>query len=637
VRSFFAGTLAPTVTVTEPVPTIGLTPRVPSTVRIRWTGEDFDRPSHPERLVRYVYRVFGEINQDLPHLRNFLQWAELYPDSMRRFYAPDFHGWTSVGGDTSEVQLRNLNVGSKYMFVVNGFDEAGAYDPVFSTGRNMLKLSVVDALSASPILTMFNEYFRYTYPSGGYNTGPAREFRLEVAAGQPLTFNWFATTHVGAEMRRYRWVVDLIDLTDETPRSDQLRDVFHWSHWSLNTTAATVGPFWTNREEHLFIIEAEDTSGLKSLGLIRFRTVQATFERDLLFIDDTRFWPDFKLGSLEAGVAPPVGPWPTAAELDTFLFARGGFPWKSYPSGVVSPPGILNGYDFDTLGTRGIAGGLVPLSILAQYRHVVWYVDGVSATYSQVPYSPSAPITALRFSSQPNRPPIPAIYASMGGRMWLAGGGAAIATLIDWNVIGTGLNEYTSRDGELRPGRFMYDFAHWRSSVQMLPSIQARKFGTTSFGAGPRPGRGWPGQPNYATLPATLQPKNLATDPAPPLRGDGSYFYLGEYFAEYLNRPNLIREDVDPDSVIVQEVSVLDTLYLASGGVALPNGPVMTYYHGSAGPPLIFSGFNFWYWRRTQCIALVDFVLGQVWGLSRDGSASRVSTSAATAARSARR
>jgi len=171
----------------------------------------------------------------------------------------------------------------------------------------------------------------------------------------------------------------------------------------------------------------------------------------------------------------------------------------------------------------------------------------------------------------------------------------------------------------------------------MLPSIQARRFGTTSFGAGPRPGRGWPGQPDYSALPATLQPKNRATDPVPPLRGDGSYFYVSEYGAEYLNRPNLIREDVDPDSAIVNEVSMLDTLYLASGGAALPNGPVMTYYHGSDGAPLVFSGFNFWYWRRTQCIALVDFVLGQLWGLPRDGSAPRVSTSAATAARSARR
>ena len=73
---------------------------------------------------------------------------------------------------------------------------------------------------------------------------------------------------------------------------------------------------------------------------------------------------------------PPAGPWPTAAELDTFLFARGGVPWRSYPAGTLSPPGIFSGYEFDTIGTRGIsADGVVPLSLLGQYRHIVWYTD----------------------------------------------------------------------------------------------------------------------------------------------------------------------------------------------------------------------------------------------------------------------
>ena len=171
----------------------------------------------------------------------------------------------------------------------------------------------------------------------------------------------------------------------------------------------------------------------------------------------------------------------------------------------------------------------------------------------------------------------------------------------------------------------MYDLERWRSAVQMLPAIQARKFGTTSFGVGPRPGRGWPGQPDYSTLPATLQAKNAAADPLPPLR-QASTFYVSTYVAEYISRPNLIRVDDDPDSAVVHEVSTLDTLYLTSGGTALANSPVMTYYHGLDYPPVVFSGFNFWYWRRSQCVALVDFVLGQIWGLARDAGAPRVAT-----------
>jgi hypothetical protein len=44
----------------------------------------------------------------------------------------------------------------------------------------------------------------------------------------------------------------------------------------------------------------------------------------------------------------------------------------------------------------------------------------------------------------------------------------------------------------------------------------------------------------------------------------------------------------------------------------------MTYYHGADNPPLILTGFNLWNFRRSDCAALVDFVLQQMWGLTRD-------------------
>ena len=32
---------------------------------------------------------------------------------------------------------------------------------------------------------------------------------------------------------------------------------------------------------------------------------------------------------------------------------------------------------------------------------------------------------------------------------------------------------------------------------------------------------------------------------------------------------------------------------------------------------MVFSGFRVWYFRRNQCIQLVDFVLQDIWGLPR--------------------
>jgi hypothetical protein len=620
--------LPPIVYIIQPIPSPAFTPLVPPTVRFIWEGIDPDGQS-TTAPVRYVFRLFGQSNPDYPQIQDFISFALLYPDSVRALYAPAFPGWTSVGGDTTSFQYQNLNPGSTYLFVVTGFDEAGDYDPVFSIGRNMLRFGVVFASAYGPVLSMFNEVFNYTYQNGGWSTDPSRWAHVELPAGQPVTVNWFAQPTPGAGIRSYRWVLNAVDLTDETPRSNEETDWYHWSTRSPVTTSATVS---LDPGSHLFYIEVEDSNGLRSLGIVHIAAQDATFENGLLFVDDTRLIPDRRSGP-GPGLDPPIGPWPTAAELDTFLFARGGFPWRSYPAGTLSSPGIFNGYAFDTIGTRGISlDGAIPLSVLSRYQHIVWYVDEAGASYSGSPQDRSTPITALRMMSSPAHSSALAAYIQQGGKVWLCGGGAAFATLRPWNRIGTPPSEYTNAQNELVPGRFMYDVAHWREGIQMLPAVDARKFGTTAFGVGTnRPGRHWPqapppptppAPPNYALLPANLDPKNPATDPVPPLRNPDSFFYRGNYSAEYIHLPTFIREDYD-DTEAEDEYSTLDTLYISRGGSALLNSPVMTYYHGRDGQPMVFSGFNFWYWRRSQCIELVDWVLQSVWGLPRDPGAPR--------------
>lgn len=648
-RAFFSFTQCPSVQVEEPVPNASFTPTVAPTTTIRWSGKDVDGQT-TVRPVRWVFRLFGQSNEDLPRITDFISWAGLYPDSVRRVYAPDFPGWKSVGAETTSFQFQGLNPGSTYLFVITAFDEAGAYDPVFADGRNMVKFGVNFGSTLGPILRMFNQFFDYTYSVGGYDPSEGRWFRLEVPSDQEITFRWVGTALTGSDIRQYRWVMDLVDLTDETKRSDELRDWYHWSNWSRNTTSAKVGPFTVNGETHRFYIEAEDNNGLTSLGIIFFRVVRPTFDKELLFVDDTRLNPDRLQGG---SYLPPIGPWPTAAELDTFLFARGGVPWRGYPDGTLSPPGIFNGYAFDTVGTRGLPpDGTVPLSTLGQYRHVVWYTDPTGASYGSTWSDQSTPVTALRLVNSPGKPVILSTYMSQGmgtngGFVWLAGGGAAYASLITWNKSGTSPGQYDNREPnpELRGGRMMYDFVHWREGIQTLPSNVSRKFDTRvgGFGAGAnRPGRHWPANPplptppfppNYALLPSDLQPKSNVTDPPPPYV-DGRY--VGEYTAEHIYRQTFIREDYNPDPDIVSEFSTLDTLYLTRGGAAPANSPVMTYYHGLENQPIVFSGFNFWYWRRAQCIQLVDWVLHEVWGLQRDPTASR-SPSAAVAARPAGR
>jgi hypothetical protein len=684
-RAFNAFTVAPSTTILTPRPNAVFDPIVPPSVRIEWTGVDPDGQAHT-KPVKYKYKLFKTRNEDFPEIQgSYVNYVLRDPDVLRRTYAPTFGPsahcptcsyWDSTDADNTFKQYTNLTPGEQYLFVVTGFDEAGAYDPVFDTHQNMLKFVVTYAGTNGPRICMFNEFFSFCYDTGGYSSDESRFYDLEVPASQRVVFNWFAVPPQGSTMRRYRWVMDLQDLNDQTARSNEETDWFHWSQYSLTNTQAIIGPFEAGQAPHLFYIEAEDSNGLRSLGIIRFTVVRATFENDLLFVDDGRLTPDktLRFGQVE----PPEGEWPSAAELDTFLFARGGVPWRGYPEGTISQPGIFKGYGRpsagvigggigqtlagDTVGTRGIPRGILPLSVLGKYKHVIWYTDGTGATFTGNPTDPFAPTTALRLMSTPGQPSTLSTYLKQGGTLWLMGGGAAMATLNPWNARGTPAYEYSEAAGELVPGRFMYDFPHWRSFVKMLPAAAAELHRHKPFpfpesrpkylfnDPNTAPGRGGPDQPDYSAIlngPVQLQPRNPSTDPMPPLRDNYSQYYLSSYNAEYLFEGNFIREDADQLPGGLEE-STLDTLYFTIGATAGSDWPVMTYYHGFETPAgvladpdaqgrrarIVFSGFPLWYFQRDQQIIVADWVMQKVFHMQHDGSSrTLLSVPAARAAR----
>jgi hypothetical protein len=113
---------------------------------------------------------------------------------------------------------------------------------------------------------------------------------------------------------------------------------------------------------------------------------------------------------------------------------------------------------------------------------------------------------------------------------------------------------------------------------------------------------------------------------------------------EYLDVENRIIENISDNPDRPNEVSTLDTLYEATGGPLerdeTKHYAVMTYYEGPSVPQgFIFTGFDTWTFRRTQCQALVDFVMQRIWGLNRttrpayvaSGEAAEVRPSAASA------
>jgi len=644
VRAFYSFGVAPTVGITAPRPSNLIIPRVTPAVRIAWTGHDYIDPNGYvfERPLQYKFKLYKR--SQTPQYDSWL--AD--PDSLRREVAPVFAGWDSCGGDTTEVQFTGLVPDNEYLFVIVAFGRSGAYTPVFDLNANMLAMRVGFAGFLGPRLTLYNSFFSYTYPGGGWPSplDPAWAIPLQVPSGLPITFNWFAEPPEGSIMKRYRWVLDLINLDDETPRTDQ-NDWYHWSPWSL-ATSATIGPFagatGDSGEVHNFYVVAEDINDLQSLGWVQFRVFKPAFDRELLVVNDTRYRVDERSFTQPPGrtdsLKAPIGNWPTRAELDTFLFARGGVRWKMTPDGMLSTPGVFAGYSYDTLGTRyGLTNPTIPLNVLGQYKHIIWMTDALGSTNAGAANS-QKPITALAYMSDRNRQNTLSTWVGQGGRLWALGGGFANATNTFWNNGNNDLNAarvYTSIGArpDLVPGRFMFDLAHWRSEIRIAGPLFTRfaRFDLPDPLGGPWHGGVFrntiPGA-SYTLLPERLLPKAPTTDPMYPYRTQPQFYINNPQYTtvgaqvEFMTLENYIYEYApspsNPDVMI--EFSALDTLYLGYGAYPLLPGnqgvnPIMTYYHGLENTELLYTGADLWTHRRQDCVALVDFVLNRMWGLQR--------------------
>jgi hypothetical protein len=649
-RAFFGDNVAPTVMIIDPWPSRLISPSVPPSFTIRWVGSDPDGPDGRPRLYKYkLYEVAS-----IP-----TKWI-VTPDSMVADLAPAFAGWDSVKGTVTELQLENLTVGLEYLFAITAIDAHGAYDPVFALDKNLLRFFVVKLGSMGPRITLFNDFFNYTYPSGGYHffDGPS----IEAPVGRPFTVNWYAQPPVGSITTGYRWLLDPAgSIPVDSIQRKKPADVHNWSAWSI-APSVTLGPFQESDavERHALWVEARDNTGLVSLGSVQFRLVSPSFTRDLLIIDDTRLVPDQILSlSRPDTLKPPTGNWPSRAELDTFLFAVGGVRWRMTPSSWpyylgMSPPGIFKGYPFDTLGTRlSLENPTFPLSVLSQYRHVIWMTDLPGSQFDRV-MSWTQPITSLRYMSRQQTQNSLATWVQAGGELWALGGGFGNATNTDWNnPNGEGdkiTRTYSSVDPpvnpDLKPGRFMYDLAHWRSEFKVLPNFNALKVTRIDqrdpMSGVPPPEGDWSGEPlrdpRFTTLPTRLMFKVASSDPVWPNRTSGS-FYVGSGYSgvdlEFLSQENHIIEveAKNPSPVHREEFQTLDTLYLAYGmhpamlQTRLGEGvnACMTYYHGRDCGPVLFTGFDIWHWTRADCVQLVDAVLHGLWGLSRTAQASAAS------------
>ena len=629
VRAFYAYTIAPDVWITRPMPNELLRVQVPVPFTVEWDGDDPDGAGS-RRPASYRTRL---LDMDDPANQAYL----VDPDSLLRGgEASGWAGWTTQSGDSSSLSINDAQLvpGRSGLFAVVAVDEAGATTPYILLDRNLLQFSVEPPNAGAPRIHIFSALEDFTYSSGGFYVDPSREIPLQTTVDERLRINWDATPAAGHVAVASRWMIDG-DPFDETPRSGP-DDLNHWSTPGPANSGLTMPVLSTGT--HRLYVEIRDDFGDRSLAIVRFETITLNPTAELLVVNDTRLEVD-KFVSDPSHQVPDVytRPWPSATELDTFLFARGGYPWrgtKNPTSGVISPPGLLAGYAFDTLGTRrGLqdAAQAVPLSVLASYRHVLWLVDTQGATYNLTQDQTIFPITTLRAMSGPGLTSTLAAYVLMGGQVWLAGGGSAYASLAQFDKRNNNLGLITVFDhptfGELGPSRPMYDAAHVRSSLGVTTALAAPQRSPAATG-------GWSGHgpdgtlsaPDYSLAPAAMRFRDPGIDPIPPTRmpSQGNFYYTTNTGFGFVLDPNVIVEDFGPDPGTTRLEAALDTVYdVTSVALPSPSAPVMLYYHGRENAPFVYTGFDPWAWSHGDCQGLVDFVLGDIWKLPKSAPGAR--------------
>ncbi len=122
-------TRTPYTTITDPVAADGAVTALPGPFPVVWTGRDPDRPvAPPQSPAGYDYKTFT--------VTDFSQ----VPDARAAVLA-DGSAWVAVTPGVGQVTL-TLVPGRRYVLALRARDEAGAIEPYFDYGRNVLKITV---------------------------------------------------------------------------------------------------------------------------------------------------------------------------------------------------------------------------------------------------------------------------------------------------------------------------------------------------------------------------------------------------------------------------------------------------------------------------------------------------------------
>jgi hypothetical protein len=410
--------IAYTATTQTPTSTI-LRPRIEAeilsvgpTLTLTVTGIDPDSPEANKKPTGYVSKLLrlDTLQPSIPLI---------VVSSPNILFSKGDPTWVYQSADTSELTLL-LATPAQYVFGVRAVDMAGAVEPFLDWGRNAFKFQALPGGGRPDLIVTEPALGTFPRREGTAFRGTGRVEEVDVPLGLKLRFSWSATAEsYGGEIEAYSWGLDVADLEREGPNSG-------WNPWGPDTR--TLSPLLVSTPGfHVFYVRARDLGGVVSMATIVLHVVDSTFDREVLFVDD----------SLD-GISPRDN------EHDAF--------WRELIAGYedLSPGQVSEFHVHGTDDTQNQVPKTPSLEFLFRHRLVIWE-NKASGFNGQ-----SGLLSAT--SMQPLLGP----YLSAGGKLWVGGAMSVSAMVPSTNEVTADFN-YPKNMQNLKTS-FAYQFLKLHST-----------------------------------------------------------------------------------------------------------------------------------------------------------------------------
>lgn len=365
-RVFNARTIAPTSRLTHPWPVDAA--RWATTLRFSWRGEDLDASGLDQQPALYEIKHIEDPGVDVA---DELAVRRLFEEAPNLLLQPDPDAissghpagvgcaWQRVPGNVTEMWVRDMEVGRRYLFGVRAIDEAGASEQKFTRNENWVALR-----ATPPVLRVCLHE-----PALGYHCFDMRLFGnpwvVTVAPNQRVWLAWDVdASSYGTEPGPCTYAFDVPDPEDPTEPWQEPNGLGGWAGWGIRgRTRAPVSFGAEAGPVHWFYLKVRDSSNSpdsEARCMVEIHVKALAADKKLLIVDDQRRRPASPCSNAlrsddTCEDAWRVGVLSSMAEFLPLGEQAGSF--NTFPNEATSPIVDLPGDFFD---------------ILAEYHTVIW-------------------------------------------------------------------------------------------------------------------------------------------------------------------------------------------------------------------------------------------------------------------------